>query len=236
VKVAFLLYGCPRTYEFCFPSVKKHILDVYDPDVFICTDSEEEGMNKYNPVFLEIRPEYEILGDAKRLRARFGESQVKNRELSSSWKVLQCTLAKKRYEHINNFIYDVVLFGRFDAKYLYIQPIESPQENTIYIPQVDARQEAPKNGLTYNGYSAQLFWCSSQVADIMGTSYYAERNYTGELKVEMNDEPERVFKYVCDENHICPQYVDIKFMIIKGTSDHPLAFDFKTLERYPEYL
>jgi hypothetical protein len=241
MRSALLLFGNPSTFEFCFPSAKTHILDVYHPDVFLCTNDEKEKMLElYHPVKHYIESQEAILEHAKELRRnKFGEWKydlLKDKDLSSTFKSLACNQLKDNYEFINLFRYDVVMGGRFDVKYSYIQPIGEVKESVFYIPQVDARLESPKNGLTYFGYSAQFFWCSSATADkIFGQTLFGERDYVKEMDFQVNDEPERLLKFVCDANGIHPEYVDVKMMIIKGTSDKPLAFDFGSLDRFPEY-
>lgn len=53
---------------------------------------------------------------------------------------------------------------------------------------------------------------------------------------KVNDEPEKLLKYVCDAKGIKREFVNIGMQIIKGDSINPLAHDFGSLERYPEYL
>lgn len=43
MRLAVVMYGHMRTYKQCFPSVKKHLIDVYHPDFFIHTWDEIEA-------------------------------------------------------------------------------------------------------------------------------------------------------------------------------------------------
>jgi hypothetical protein len=242
VRIAFLLSGSPRTFRFCFPSVKKHILDVYNPDVFICTESDEV-LDLYNPVgWTEEGSQDAINKSAWDLRvSKFGVPKydlLKEKDLSATYKSLRVSQSRQKYEEVMGFKYDVILNGRFDVKYLYVDPIGEVKENTIYIPKIDAHQQPiGEDGLLYKGYSMQLSWFTSKTADILlGNAFFGERDYVKESGFQVNDEPEKLLKYMCDQHGIKPEYVNISMMIIKGTSEKPLAHDFGSLERFPEYL
>jgi hypothetical protein len=241
VRIAFLLSGSPRTFRFCFPSVKKHILDVYNPDVFICTESAEV-LDLYNPIWYDIRPQSMINKEALELRiSKFGVPKydlLKEKDLSATWKSLRVGQLKREIEHKLGFKYDVILNGRFDVKYLHVDPIGEVKENTIYIPKIDAHQQPiGADGLLYKGYSMQLSWFTSKTADILlGNAFFGKRDYVKESGFQVNDEPEKLLKYMCDQHGIKPEYVNMNMMIIKGTNEKPLAHDFGSLERFPEYL
>lgn len=241
MKVAFLLTGKSQTYEFCFPSTKKHILDVYHPDVFLCTDTGHDGiLDLYQPKDYDIRPSSEIFNEATQLRvSKHGVPQydlLKEKDLCTTWKGFRCNQLKQKYETSSK--YDVVILGRFDVKYLYIQPIEKVEENVLYIPSKDAHQQIPgTDGLTYRGYSTQLCWMTSTTADsLIGETFYGEKDYVKESGFKVNDEPEKLLKFVCGAKGIRREFVNIEMMLIKGTSFIPIAHDFGTLGRYPEYL
>ena len=242
MRIAFLLSGQPRTFEFCYSSVKNLIMDVYHPDIFICSDEQRDKLIElYHPVGIDVRPQEEILDVALRQRKHLeipGDDVIKERDYSTIWKSLRCGQMMWKYEEENGFRYDVVMMGRFDVKYLYIQPIEPVPDDIICIPKVDARLESPNSdGLTYRGYSGQLMWCSAKTGDkIIGEMLFGKWDYIKYSNYKVNDEPEKLFKYMCDVNGIRPQYVDIKMMIIKGQPFAPLAFDLGSLDRFPEFL
>ncbi len=243
MRVAFLLTGNAQTYEFCFPSTKKHILDVYNPDVFLCTNTEcVKTVELYHPKDYAILSSEFIIGEAIWFRtAKHGIPKydlLKEKDLEANWKVLHCNMMKQSSELSSNFKYDVVIVGRFDVKYCYIQPIEKVEENVLYIPFKDAHQQFPgADGLTYKGYSNQLCWMTSKTADnLIGETLFGDVDYVRESGFKVNDEPEKLLKYVCDAKGIRRQFVNIGAMIIKGTSIEPLAHDFGSMERYPEYL
>jgi peroxiredoxin family protein len=145
MRTAFLLTGNSQTYEYCFPSTKKHILDVYHPDVFLCTnEGHDKILSLYQPQDYCILPGEFILSMAMKLRVqKHGVPKydlLKAKDLEANWKVRWCNLAKQQVEWSNDFRYDAVLVGRFDVKYCYVQPIEEVEESVIYIPMKDAHQ------------------------------------------------------------------------------------------------
>jgi hypothetical protein len=256
LRVALCVFGQPRTMEFCFPSIKKHILDVYHPDVFVASDYQGDKIKDlFHPIDIEIHPsdeEAKIIGDR---RFRYGDivsfpedaqSSIRPYEnLSFMFKAWECgELLRKR--EIRYGIYDVVIAIRFDAKFLSIQEIALPEENCIYIPRVDACQNTinefglhvSSTGQGGVGYGAQIFWGSSAVVKSIldsyiwsDTCYNETHRWCGEM----------MLKWFCDRNNIKVKYTDVTFMLIRGDNEHPRSHEAgygKLLSEtnYPEYL
>jgi len=248
-RMAFCLYGQPRTMEFCAPSIKKHILDVYHPDVFACSDSQGDKIQElFNPVAMEIHSveeENELMGEH---RLRYGVIQhnstpypkFPNQDLSVMFKTWRCGEMMKENERING-TYDVVSASRFDSKYLSIEPIHIPEENTLYIPRVDANQGAADvNGVHWGtGYSTHFFYGTSAIGRMLFDSY----NWSDDHFNEMNEwNTEKALLWRCKKDNIKVVYIEVRFMLIRGTNERPLSAGAPGEQlpfsptNYPEYI
>jgi hypothetical protein len=246
MRAALLMCGQPRTMEFCFPSVKRHILDVYQPDVFVCSDEQEERLGElFHPTAMDIRPQDEIDKEVEMLRSMYAPYDhnvippIQTKDLSAAWKVYRAAEMKREHEFMTGFIYDVVLISRFDVKFAGIQPIKNVEENVIYVPRTGAYWITPPDrpGIHWHGYSTHLCWMSSKVADMTAGIYFeGEDNY--KIACEVADWgyiPEHVLKNFFDRNGIRAEFVEISMMLIRGTAESPLAFDHRPLTEYPQY-
>lgn len=237
MKSALCLLGQPRTMEYCFPSQKKHILDVYNPDVFIVSDEGRGRMTElYNPVAIEIHAQEKIwqeIGERRTSYVSHSPETKPESDMSVLWKAWRGGELLKEYESLHG-IYDLVFISRFDVKFLRVPVITEIKENTLYVPQVNAYLSPPDSkGNHYGGYSAQLCWGSSAVAKLMMNMY----NLSGQYYQEAGKwHSEKMLKWTFDRAGIAVQHVDISMMIIRGTSDAPLAFDYRPLAEYPEFI
>lgn len=249
LKMAFCVFGQPRTMEFCFPSIKKNILDVYNPDVFICSNEQENKMRElYNPVAIEIRSQESeeiVMGEHK---YRYGITQpcpnqpkypkYPANDLSGMYKAWRCGKLLAEHEKVHGE-YDVVVTTRFDNKFLYIQPITKPNKHSLYIPLIDANQgKADANGIHWKtGYAAHFWYGTSAIARIMFDTY----NWTDDYwKASGIWNGEMALKWKCDEEKIKVNYINVTSMLIRGTNAvpcsagevwHPLSDT-----NYPEYM
>jgi len=231
MKIALCVYGQPRTFEFCFPSVKKHILDVYHPDVFIASDSQGDKIKElYRPVTMEIHSpneEWQFIGDR---RYRYGvlvpcpgwlpQFPISpEQSLSFMFKGWRCREILKAYE-LEHGVYDIVIATRFDVKFLRIPPITIPEKNCLYIPHTDANLgPIDEQGLHWNlGYAAHIYWGSSAIISLVLDAYNWSDGYFQEIQVWCG---EMMMKQLCDKHNIRVQYMDIPCMIIRGDNTHP---------------
>ncbi len=243
MKSALLLSGQPRTFEFCFPSLKEHILDVYHPDIFIVTDATPDQERRlrelYKPVAMENVDQETINAETARLRAEAGHPDpVPERVLSVAYKHLRCVQLKKDYEATHGS-YDVVILSRFDVKFASVQKIGPVEEDVFYLPLVDAYPVVswPVRGLHWGGYSTHTCWMSSKTCDKLQNIYFAPTDWLelASKVMKWGDNPEHVLKYFCDNNGIRPEFVEIDMMLIRGTSENPLGFDHKPIFHYPRF-
>lgn len=237
MKSALCLFGQPRTMEYCYPSQKKHLLDVYHPDVFIVSDEAGERMRElYNPVAMEIKSQDEIWQEVGERKTKYINHSPETKpwnDVSVNWKGWRGGQLLKDYE-ADYGVYDVVFISRFDVKFFYIDPVTVIDEDTLYVPLVNAYLSPPDpKGNHYGGYSTQLCWCSSRVAHILLDLYNAGDRY---YQAGRRWHTETILKWMCDENKIKVKHVNMSMMIIRGTSDAPRAFSGEPLEHFPEFL
>lgn len=243
MRYALLICGQPRTMEFCYPSLKRHILDVYQPDVFLVSDEQPGRMQElFNPKQMQICSQEYI--DEQVRAMRLGYHNTPNdglvaKDLSIAWKLWHANRMKRVEEVEEGFRYDTVMLTRFDVKFHKVPAVGQAAENVIYVPRVGAYWETPPDepGIHWHGYSAHLCWMSSQVADqIAGIYFEGEDNFKIASQVaDWGYIPEHVLKNYCDRNGIRAQFVDIEMMLIRGTSEEPLSYHYCPLSEYPEY-
>ena len=244
MKMALCIYGQPRTMEFCFPSVKEHILDVYHPDVFVAADSQGDRIKElYNPVAMKIysqEEEWKLIGDR---RTKYGVSvpfpefpQFPIRppeDLSYLFKGWKCSELLREYEILHEK-YDVVVGTRFDAKYLKIQRITVPKKDYLYLPSIDACHSVPDSRF----YASHLWWSSSATALAILNGY----NWSDVCYQELGRWcGEMMLKWFCDKNGIKVKRTDVTFMLIRDGGGNPHVYlDGRFLPisatHYPEYL
>ena len=148
--------------------------------------------------------------------------------------------AKRVWEEENERLYDVVFWSRYDVKFLSIPQVLTPEPNTIYVPRVGGYHITPpaEPGIHWGGYSAHLCWMSSAVADILIEMYFSEEDWVRravESSAEWGHVPEYMLKFFCDQKGIKAEFVNIEMMLIRGTAENPLSFNYQPLSDYPPY-
>lgn len=247
LRMAVCIYGQPRNFEFCFPSLKKHLLNVYNPDVFICTDSQKNRiMELYNPVAIKIYTQEEINKEIGPRRYMYGKIipcpnwptfQINPpNEMNLMFLVTKCNELIKSYEETHGS-YDVIVMIRFDIKFLYIQPIIIPKENILYLPRIDANQwPVDKNGLYWAlGYANHTCWGTPAVIQLILDTYHWSDEYFKKVGVFCG---EIMLKRLCDDRDIKIQHTNVTQMIIRGNKEVPYAWNRLPLSKthYPQYL
>ena len=249
MKMALCIYGHGRTFEFCAPSIKKLIIEPYNPDIFVCSDYNRRGWETlYKLTGLEIAPDDEINRTVGDRGYPFGEwvSIPKwpqyyisiSRQLNYLYRGWRCREMFRLHE-AKYGKYDVVVVTRPDVKFLGIEPIEIPAKDRLYLPRIDAHQwEVDKDGLYWNmGYSSHTWWSSSSVAKQLLDGFHWTDWVWEDVGVWCG---EMMLKYYCDRNGIKVIHTDVTQMIIKGDKNHPLSNSFEfgkklSATHYPEY-
>lgn len=242
LRTALCITGLPRTMEYCFPSQKQHLLDVYHPDVFtVCTTPEfHRVVDLYNPTGFIALTEEEVLEKATELRHGLTPVAYPPSALPFSYKAKLCVELMREWEKAQGYEYDLVFFSRFDVKFKSIQPVSLPEQDTLYVPRVGAYWATPPAdpGIHWGGYSGHLCWTTSRVAEMISNIYYAPEDWHGRSCASSEtwgNAAEYLLKYFCDNNGIQARLVDIEMMLIRGTSESPLSFNWQDLSAYPDY-
>lgn len=157
LKVALCISGQMRTYDYCFKNLKKHILDVLSPDVFIhtweevgnTTKNNSKGSNKAKKVVTQR-------GLMKKYKAKAVVVEPFDKEYFNSlggvkvpaelirlepihykgalpmfYKIYQCNKLKEIEEAKYNFKYDVVIRIRPDILIMEPIPVQFLKENGL---------------------------------------------------------------------------------------------------------
>lgn len=242
LRTALCIAGLPRTMEYCFPSQKEHLLDVYHPDVFTFATAADRDrvVELYRPNMVCMLSEDFVLEEALKLRRGLSTIPYPPSALPSSYKMLQCVKNLRDWEHLGNFKYDVVFISRFDVKFKKIQPVEPPEQDTLYVPRVGGYWATPpaEPGIHWGGYSGHLCWTTSKVALQLANIYYDPQDWykrSVESSGEWGNAAEYLLKFYCEQNGIQVKFVDIDMMLIRGTSEAPLSFNWQDLSAYPGY-
>ena len=160
IKTALQISGQIRDAKNCFESVKTHILDKFNPDVFIDTWKPsnrimdhrgayipndmtiDEVIEGYNPKVIQVEdfdtPLMKHIAEFpyQRLNAYDGtfpwETKFQN-VFYMYYKVWKANIHKCSHENLNAIKYDRVIKSRFDLKFDEFPDI-IPEKNTVYVP------------------------------------------------------------------------------------------------------
>jgi len=160
IKTALQISGQIRDAKNCFESVKTHILDKFNPDVFIDTWKPsnrimdhrgayipnemtiDEVIENYNPKVIQVEdfdtPLMKHIAEFEyeRRNAYDGtfpwETKFQN-VFYMYYKVWKANTHRCSYENLNDFKYDRVIKSRFDLRFDDFPDI-IPEKNTVYVP------------------------------------------------------------------------------------------------------
>jgi len=132
-KIAMCISGYLRTFEECYPSIKKNILDGNDIDIFIHTYNKIGNSSGWrdpidlsediNMDFLETIPNIKVMvtQDWDNIRYQFEKfrslaSDVSNINVIATifYKIYMCNELRKQYEFENDIKYDLIIRMRGD--------------------------------------------------------------------------------------------------------------------------
>lgn len=150
MRTALCLSGQLRTFNSCYPSLKKYILDCFHPDVFVHTwyeqgdvsiqrdkDQMDSGKSKAvvditkisalldtKKTFLEhFNPiMFDSLDGVSKPEHLWGVYHENKGMLPMFYSIYKCNLLKQQYERENNTEYDMVIRTRPDLEYLNYMP------------------------------------------------------------------------------------------------------------------
>jgi hypothetical protein len=161
MKTAILISGQVRDARECFPTLRDHIINPYNADVFIETWIPDNNVLDHRGQLISNNlSSDEVLTMYKPKMARFEDfdnspliENIKSLNIqartaydgSSAWetkihnvffmyyKVWRCFNLMEEYEKVNSVVYDRVFRMRFDLKFDSF-PIIEPAEQTVYVP------------------------------------------------------------------------------------------------------
>lgn len=132
-KIAMCISGYLRTFEECYPSIKKNIIDGNDIDIFIHTyDKIGNSSGWRHPIdlsqdinmeFLESIPNLKVLAVQKwdNIRYQFEKFRQYQPNITNInvigtifYKIYMCNQLRKQYELENNIKYDIIIRMRGD--------------------------------------------------------------------------------------------------------------------------
>lgn len=160
MKVALCLSGQYRSFRRCAESIKKHVIDPLDCDVFFHTWNEGrldyhkmyQQRQQYAPLSeddkeyaLEIlKPVSHIFEPDREFDYAHYENAINSSKRHCAWpyrsimsmfySIQQADLLRRKHEEENNFQYDYVIRSRFDLMYKIEIPEEWFDPNTIHTP------------------------------------------------------------------------------------------------------
>ncbi len=137
MKTALLVYGQLREYDKCIDSIKKHLLDVLHPDVFVnvwdkrghSLYSEEAKINinftneiidksdvikHFNPIECHLESYDDWLNSLQNEYKTVMATEKKS-ATPKNYKIKLCNIMKRKYEELNGFKYDCVIVFRPDT-------------------------------------------------------------------------------------------------------------------------
>ena len=188
--IAVCLSGQLRTFDRCLPSIKKHILDRIDCDIFayIAEDVHSGNINLLNTTETIIKPdsfinEYNLINQTGGLGVI--SIQVILQQINGLYEVNKM---KMKYEQQNNKKYDWVIRLRPDMVFSSdMEDLTKCDNNSIYIP----------CGNDHCGYNDRFAFGNSKNMDIyMNRFSLVNENYKEIIH------PESMLKYVLDKNNI----------------------------------
>jgi len=209
VKVALCISGQLRDFDECYPSIKKYILDIYHPDIFACFDKEDDKV-KIKSFINKMNPIATMLSDDKYTKnVKF---ELPKNTILMFKKIYECNELKKKYEHSNNFKYDVVIRIRPDLIFRSRLPLELNDNDSLSIPTYYGKNYMIyfTNMPNFNGYGLcdQLAFGSSRIMDKYSEFYINYQPDNKKCKF-----PENYLKGYINDCKINIKYFKIDFII-----------------------
>lgn len=221
IKTAVCISGFLRTFELCYDSIVKNILNKLDCDVFIHTwdviganlrhfDRKVSGLYTagfHDKIHKMYAPKKMIVEPA--INWELTPIMIKQIEhgrdprgvLSMFYKIKACNDLKKEYEKENNFTYDCVIRLRADLTFQAPIPVDlGTNFNSLYIPRFG----------DFGGINDQLAYSGSQTMDKYCEMFDRIEEYLT-LGVRIN--PEQLLKFHLVKNSLNIERVDWKYFI-----------------------
>lgn len=173
MKVALCLSGRPRSHEKGYEYHKHNLLDHYDVDVFVHT-WDGVGVDVMNSIGEKYKPKRMVTtntfneGGLKKYPDAHPDWPAKN-VIHMFYSIFRSNHEKKLYELENGFTYDVVIKSRFDYALNRTLPLDSVEQNKIYVPKDMVKGQIPPNGIICND---QFAFGNSSTMDIYSNTFW----------------------------------------------------------------
>jgi len=219
MRVALCLSGKYRNALECFDSIKKNIIDIHRPDIFISswtnpkdvqhimydTQFSENDTNHtqicqmYNPISFELETyDSSIDGYFSRIIESTHPQSDEERDgcmrlLGQWYKRMRCNQLKQEWERKNGFLYDVVIVCRFDLQFF----------EPILVNTINPKTIKFASGYDWWGGLGDLFfWGSSPIVDKVCELF----NHIPYYRLNYNKEHQDASKTLKFNNHIILSY------------------------------
>ena len=219
MRVALCLSGKYRNALECYPSIKKNIIDIHKPDIFISswknpldvqhamydTQFSENDITHtqvvelYNPISFELETYDPNPGGqfSKIIESTDPQSDEERdgcmRLLGQWYKRMRCNKLKQDWERKCGFLYDVVIVCRFDLQFF----------EPILVNTINPKTIKFASGYDYDGGLGDLFfWGSSSVVDKVCQLFRHIHHY----RLNYNKPHHKVGKTLKHNNHIILSY------------------------------
>jgi len=211
MKVALCLSGQIRSHELVKGSIKKHLLDLYNCDVFCHfwhKYDNEKYKNFYNP---QCASDYGIFDDKKikdvidfykpkslKYSFPFFDQNTK----SMLYSICESNKLKSEYEKHNNVKYDLVIKCRYDMMFKGDLNIPKIQENLIYL------LNRPGG---CGGYGDWVVYGNTKIMDIYMNAYEIYKNTERILQPC----PEGIYYEYLNNMGVAVNYIDRVFSVVR---------------------
>lgn len=227
MKIALCLSGHLRAFEQTYSSFKTHILNIYNPDIFIhtwdklgfsCAYKSDRTLNNTNSKESIVKklynPKKMIIEDSNfiehlKLEANQYAPHLTNvpkhvgHMASMFYKIYACNEIRKQFELENEIKYDYIIRCRPDLMFntpLTLPPLE---QNTVYIPQ-------HISGAGW--YTDQFAISDPDSMDLYSSLYFDMPEY---FMAKMEFYPEKFVFWGLNKKSLITKFIDINFHILR---------------------
>lgn len=208
MKVALCLSGQIRSHELVKNSIKKHVIDLYDCDVFCHfwhKYDDEKFKNFYNANCGYDYGKYDskkiddVINFYKPVSLKYTFPFIEQNTKSMLYSVQEANNLKLEYEKNNNMEYDVVIRCRYDILFKENFELDYPKNNTAYLMQRSV------------GYNDWVIYGNSKTMDIYSNAY---QHYQNTERI-LQSCPEKLYQDYLNNKDLSVNYIKRTFSIIR---------------------
>lgn len=210
-KVALLISGYLRSFEYNYEQLKRKILDKYDTDIYLHISLDEKSNDRYSNNKINIDNIINTLKPITMLCESDNNSKLNG--MMQMWnKIYKLNNIKKNKEILNGYKYDCVIKYRPDMCINNINfNIDSIIENTIYIP-IDSKIDKKKLKYIKDPYICDIFaYGDSNIMNKYCNIYESLEYLTEKYKTNIS---ETLLYYYLHDSNINYKLIDIDYDMI----------------------